>query len=240
MQRTILIVTFLLPLCPLAQAANQASIPTVACKSDGQMGPVAAPKQIVDGPPVPEPAAFHLAYYASAQLGVLAPRGWHCFGLYGSNGSQLIVTPEPHNARDLFNENSKLTGPAVHLAAMAGDTSGRFSVARTVARLFPTYQNYVKHVVAEGIEPAADFPTGPYRTDYLTRRSATIVEFTTPANTDGIGTQSRLAKTNAPINGVALLFPDNAMNLSQVFVRLPPDLADLSRAIVESVEQSNR
>ena len=50
-------------------------------------------------------AAAQLAYYASRDLGVLAPRGWHCLGLEGSNGSVLIVTPEPHGAADLMEES---------------------------------------------------------------------------------------------------------------------------------------
>jgi hypothetical protein len=40
--------------------------------------------------------ARRLAYYESGvSRGVLAPRGWFCFGVYGSSGSAFLVTPEP-------------------------------------------------------------------------------------------------------------------------------------------------
>ena len=38
---------------------------------------------------MPPAAAAQLAYHAPSDLGVLAPRGWQCLGLYGSNGSIL-------------------------------------------------------------------------------------------------------------------------------------------------------
>ena len=40
--------------------------------------------------------------------------------------------------------------PAIQLSYSIGDTSGRFEVARIVARVFPKYQGYVQHVIAEG------------------------------------------------------------------------------------------
>jgi len=43
-------------------------------------------------------------------------------------------------------------------------------------------------VITEGIEPASDFPFGPYPTDTLKYHGDVTVEFQTPANTKGLGT----------------------------------------------------
>ena len=119
-------------------------------------------KNRVQSPTLPQALARSLAYYASAGLGVLAPRGWYCFELYGSSGLTLIVTPERHDARDLFRPDSHLTGPVIQLSFFFGDTSGRFLVAQVAARLFPVKKSFVQQIIDEGIEPPSDFPSGPY------------------------------------------------------------------------------
>src|SRR5438477_11337899 len=88
----------------------------VGCRSDGQQGPQSAPKAGV-APRTSSDVAPKLAYYkAKDSIGVLAPRGWHCFGLYGSNGTILIVAPEAHSSRDFFGKHLfSTTGPAVVL-----------------------------------------------------------------------------------------------------------------------------
>jgi hypothetical protein len=59
-----------------AIAAPADSVPFVGCAADGQMGPVAAPALQTGMLSVPESEANRfLAYYASTNLGVLAPRG---------------------------------------------------------------------------------------------------------------------------------------------------------------------
>ena len=48
-------------------------------------------------------AALRLAYYkAQYGPGVLAPRGWHCFSTYGSDGANLFVSPDAIDAKALF------------------------------------------------------------------------------------------------------------------------------------------
>jgi len=234
-------ITGFLPRTATASAQKSApnTIPFVGCPADGQMGPIAAPTTAGAIPKISAPASTQLAWYVSPHLAVLAPRGWHCFGLYGSNGNQIIVTPEPHDADDLFDPSAGLKGPAVQLAAVSGGTSGRFDVARTIARIFPAYQWFTRQVAQEGIEHSADFPTGPYPTDILTVRSNTEVEFTTPANKNGLGTVSRLRRNQDPINGLAILFPQQEMNLVEVFVRLPPNMAQLAPVIIAKVENGD-
>jgi hypothetical protein len=75
-------------------------------------------------------------------------------------------------------------------------------------------------VIALGIEPASDFPFGPYPNDKLTYKNKETVEYETPAHTDGLGTASRLQKNADPIRGAAILVgPDT--DLLSLSVRLP-------------------
>jgi hypothetical protein len=215
-----------------APAAPSARPPFVGCKSDGQMGPEPAPTSAADVPRVTAGLAPRLAYYKSAYLGVLAPRSWGCFGLYGSNGAILLVTPTGLG-RNPF--DTHLTGSAVQLSVSASETSGRFEAAETAARLFPNRTKFVDSVVGEGIEPRSDFPSGPYPTDIIHRRGPDVVEFETPPNREGMGTHSRLVKNSDPISGVASMDKDN--NATVLVVRLAPALRDLRGAIINSAKQ---
>jgi len=191
------------------------SAPFVGCESVGQLGVQPAPSASQFHPMSPWWEAGQVAYYRSADLGVLAPRGWHCIGLYGSSGSILLVTPEDHKADAL---TAKLIGPAVQVSYLFSDTSGRFEAARIAARLFPDRGAFVNRVIAEGIEPASAFPNGPYAGDTVFRRD-NIVEFKTPGGQQGMGTQSRLQPADQPIFGMAIIDKDNNVTISQV--RLP-------------------
>jgi hypothetical protein len=183
-------------------------------------------------PAVPAAAAARLAYYASRDLGVLAPRGWHCFGLYGSNGSVLIVTPERHDAHDLFAPASPLRGPAVQIGASEGGTSGRFEVASVIARAFPVQMAFARRVAAEGI--GDPLPGDPYPSDQMVRLRPNVVGYTTPARRQGLGTDSRLAPNDDPIDGVAILDPAGDMSLVKVDVRLPTAQAGLATPILNA------
>src|SRR6266478_7512521 len=79
-------------------------VPFVGCKSDGQVGPLEAPKSAEIEVRLDAKLARRLALYR-AEIGpaVLGPRGWSCFGTYGSGGSTLFVTPEPLKPADMFN-----------------------------------------------------------------------------------------------------------------------------------------
>lgn len=213
-------------------------VPFVGCKSDGQVGPQEAPHEQSKAVWIPADASERLAYYQAAYgFGVLAPRGWHCFGTYGSSGSTLYVSPEPINSTELFSSSWKgFSGPAIQISVEDGDTSGRFGVAQVIARVFPTYKSFVKSVIAEGIEPASSFPFGPYPDDKLTYRDKETVEFETPASTDGLGTASRLRKNSNPVRGVAILFGEDS-SLAQLSLRLPSGANDLTALIIRQVER---
>lgn len=217
---------------------SKISVPLVGCASDGQQGPVKAPRNARKSLAIPVAAARQLAYYkAEYGPGVLGPLGWYCFSTYGSNGSSLYINPQPIDGKDLFSDKWKgFTGPAIQLSVMEGGTSGRFDVARVIARVFPTRMGFLKDVIAEGIEPASDFPTGPYASDKLIYRSKEMVEYRTPANASGLGTDSRLAKNNEPIYGVAILSGEDT-NLTQAAIRVSAPDAHLVPVILREVER---
>lgn len=210
------------------------SVPFVGCKSDGQQGPVDAPHGESKVVPVTAQAAQRLAWYqADPGLGVLAPRGWHCFGLYGSAAVNLYVSPEPFAAEKP--DWRGFSGPAIELSNFDGETSGRFEVASTIARVFPAHTAFVREV-----EQLFDFwrpeSSAPYPTDKLTYKSKEVVEYETPAQTQGLGTQFRLGKSAGSIRGVAILAGD-APSLLQLSVRLPRGLDSLTPVIIRQVER---
>jgi hypothetical protein len=165
----------------------------VGCKSDGQVGsqdaPTGEPKIITISPQLAQKVAYYKASYGS---GVIAPRGWYCFGTYGSDGSNLYVTPTPLNSAHLFSNSWKgISSYGIQLSESNGDTSGRFEVAQIIARVFPAHSAFVRRVIAEGVEPATSFPHGPYPTDRLTYKSKEAVEYVTPPNTEGYERRSK-------------------------------------------------
>lgn len=229
------------PCSLLGQATGHASrtqeaivrVPFVGCESDGQVGPVDAPQGQSKVVTISAESAQRLAYYkADNGVGTLAPRGWHCFGTYGSSGSTLYVSPKAIKSADVFSKG--FGGTAIQISTEYGGTSGRFGVAKVIARVFPAHLRFVKHVIAEGIMPASSFPSGPYAKDKLTYRSNEIVEFQTPANSKGLGTGSGI-QNSSPVSGVAILFGEET-NLLQLSVRLSLDTNNLAQAIIQQTE----
>jgi hypothetical protein len=224
--------------CSAWQGAKASeNVPFVGCPSDGQLGPIAAPKGAPKAVTVDAATASQLAYYqAKDSFGVLAPRGWKCFFVYGSSGASLAVAP----SGNLQDTASGLSGPAVVESVSSGGTSGRFDVAKYSARLFPKLeQAFIASVIAEGIEPKKDFPFGPYPADKTSYKNARLLEFETPANKDGLGTSDRLRKDSTPIQGTAKLeesVPPGSPDFYLLTVRLPANQAHLSSAIVEEAE----
>ncbi|MDO9336920.1 MAG: hypothetical protein Q7T61_11015 [Caulobacter sp.] len=214
-----------------AAAQDRAPVPFVGCASDGQMGPVEAPDGKGQSPTAPAAVAGRLAYYASGDLAVLAPRGWHCFGLYGSNGAGLYVTPEPHGEA-LFDLPAPLTGPIVQVHFSYSGTSGRFEVARVIARLFPARKAFADAVLAEDTV-SEGIVFGPFRTDRTSLLNDHEARFETPAGQDGMGIGGRMAPGRDPVLGYAGLTADE--DLLWVGARLPASERDLATAIVADV-----
>ena len=221
------------------QERHRVVVPFVGCKADGQAGPLNAPAKKFKEVDIPGELAPKLAWYESEQgPGVLAPRGWTCFETYGSNGGSLYVSAKPLDPDLLFSREWKgISGPAVQLSVSIGDTSGRFEVAEIIARVFPTHMSFAKRVIAEGLQPASSFPTGPYPSDKLTYKTKELVEYTPPPDRDGLGTESHLIKNSDPIYGVAML-TGKELSLTHLSVRLPSEMRDLVPVIIQQVERS--
>lgn len=220
----------------LAQEKATTAVPFVGCASDGQVGPQESPTSSSMSVPIGLKAARQLAYYSAGQgVGVLAPRGWYCFGTYGSGGDVLFVSPQPLDTANLFStDRSGFSGPAIEISHSFGDTSGRSAVAEVIARVFPDYKAFVTGVM-EPFDLPGRFPSGPYPKDILTYKGKTVVEYTTPAQLEGLGTHSWLKKNGSPTSGAAILVGPTP-DLLFLSVRLPPDLAELTSSIVRQVE----
>ncbi len=181
--------------CPLAAQSERGlvRVPFVGCKSDGQMGPRDAPKGrtalVVAGKEVPSRLAY---YQAEGDFGVVAPRAWYCFGVYGSGGDWLYVGPEPMNRDDLFSLHWKgVAGPVIQFGREFGDTSGRYRVAEVIARVFPAHMAFARNSEDLGLK---QYTVGPYPHDKLAYRSDSVVEYETPVQADGLGTYSGLTR----------------------------------------------
>ena len=221
-------------LSPFAARAAQ-TVPFVGCPSDGQQGPVAAPKGQPKALDIDAAAAKGLAWYrAKYSVGALAPRGWKCFSFYGSSGVTLTIAA----SGKLEDANQPIAGPAVILADDSGGTSGRFDVAKVAARVFAVPEKaFVASVIAEGVEPKENFPAGPYPTDTLSYKTPTLVAFATPAGKDGLGVAAGLGASPLPVVGLAkLVGPADGPDLYLLAVRLPAAQANLASAIVGAAE----
>ena len=222
-----------------AQPAGRVHVPFVGCKADGQAGPAEAPAGATQTIRIDPKLAEKLAYYKSGRSpGVLAPRGWFCLGVYGSGGEALLVTREPVNVNLLLSSKwGNLTGLGVNVDLRYGYTSGRHSVARAIARVFPKYDLFVKGVFQDfGVDP--DLTYGPYPGDLLSYKTDRLVEYRTPPNSEGLGTMSSFLKPNEqPIHGLAALIGSMPeLNLLVLSVRLPAKMNSLQKAMIDQLE----
>ncbi len=225
---------------PAAGAVASVSVPFVGCARDGQTGPRAAPTGAAKIVTLDAASAGQLAFYSAGGGGVLAPRGWHCFGTYGSSGTTLFVAPQPIASSDVLGTNwAGAAGPAIMVVSSSGDTSGRFVVAQAIARVFPAHQAFANGVIAEGVEPASDFPSGPYASDKLTYRGDAMVEYASPPGAAGLGTwASGLTPNGEAMQGAAIL-TGQTPDLAVLAVRLGPPMQALAPAIVGQFEADN-
>jgi hypothetical protein len=216
------------------------SVPFVGCESFGQIERLEAPKGTSKSVPISPRDAEALAYYESADdIGLLAPRGWFCEGTSGSGGSALFLSPKPiHHGLAGW---EGLDGTAIEINRISGENSGRYEIAEIMARVFPEYRALARRVLGDFDLP---LPSGPYPKDTLTYIGKTIVEFKTPAQTEGLGNfHSWLKQSGTPIQGAAILIADrqdpnlSSARLVLLSVRFPPDLARLMPTIIRYVER---
>lgn len=223
--------------CAMASAAIpeiQQPVPAVGCPANDQMGPA----RLQTGQSIPVPLdqrmAEQIAYYrAEHSPGVYAPKGWSCRAWYGSNGSVLVVTPK--RIEPPYFPLPKITGPAVMIETSDAGTAGRFHVAIVAAQLFPLVgSEFITRVRQEHLIADSSFDVEPYPDDQLRYLSDRLVEYTTPANRTGLGTDSLFEMSNLPVRGLTILNPEAEVNaLTEVRVRLPAGLNSVAEAIVQ-------
>jgi len=212
------------------------SVPFVGCKGDGQLGPLEAPQGTTVPVAIDAEAAGQLAFYRGG-LHVLAPRAWHCFGFLGSSGYVFFVSPQPIDTTKVLSDG--FTGPAIEVSFSYGQGSGAFEVAEVIARAFPSSNAFVVNLKNLLQLPESEFASGPYPDDVLRYQSKTVVEYITPAQKNGLGTDSRLKMNGSPIEGVAILTGE-IPHLMRLAVRLPPELSPLTAAIIREFEADTK
>jgi hypothetical protein len=213
-------------MCSCALLAQTVRVPFVGCESSGQTGVSKTPKGISKALQIDVRTAHEIAYYEAANgLGVLAPRGWYCYGTSGSSGEDLIVLPGA--------VAKGIVGPVVLVEDLSGDTSGRFAVAEVLARVFPAHKAFVQNVI-ETFAGESNYKFGSYPKDKLISQTDRLVQFQTPPHAEGLGTMRRLKANDDPIDGVAIL-KGQTPDLLMLRVRLPRELRDLAPAIIQEL-----
>lgn len=211
-------------------------IPFVGCESFGQAEVIEAPRGNNRILQLKASVSQKLAYYQSSVApGVLAPLGWHCVGLYGSSGGDLLVAPQPLDRGDVFLQNGEITGPAVEVSEIGGGTSGRFEVAHVLARVFPAHTAFVQDLIDSFDFSPSEFKFGPFPNDKLLVQKDQFVEFRTPPHSEGLGSiDTRLKANDDPIDGVAIL-EGQTPDLLMLRVRLPRGQRELAAVIIREL-----
>jgi hypothetical protein len=212
----------------------QPRVPAFGCPANDQPGPARLQTGETMPAPVEPRMAEQIAYYgAEHSPGVYAPKGWYCRAWDGSNGSVLVVTPK--RIEPPYFPLPMITGPAVMIESSDGGSSGRFHVAIVAARLFPLLgSDFITRVRQEHLVSDSLFDVEPYPNDRLEYLSDRFVEYTTPANSTGLGTDGMLEMSELPVMGLTIVnLAADVNTLIEVRVRLPAGLMPVKQAIVQ-------
>jgi len=216
-----------------ARSPEKQTIAFVGCPSDGQTGPIEPPQGSPKLAELDEISGGEVAYYKGEHApGVFAPSGWHCRVWYGSSGGFLVASPAPIEPNF---PPAKFGDRAVEVSTIVGGTSGRFAVATYASRLFPEQAaRFIQNVKNEGTEAARAVEGLQDTKDSVKSLSRVMAEFTTPANTTGLGTGNYLAPSEDSISGIAFLDETDSEhpNLSIIRVRLGADMRQLETVLM--------
>ena len=116
------------------------SLPFVGCISYGQTDKVEAPQAVSVKRSFSWHDAGNLAYYKSAEIGLVAPKGWNCQGYSDSSGWGMFLSPEPIKGEPTW---PNFKGPAIDLQHISGESGfGSSQIAEAVSRVFPTFRTW--------------------------------------------------------------------------------------------------
>jgi hypothetical protein len=208
-------------------------VPLVACSPEEATVKAAHPAGQSRPVPLDQQAASQLSYYRAADLpGVYAPKGWHCTVWNGTNGRILLVTPQ--RIPPPYFPLPVILGTAVMIQTTEGKSSGRFHVAIVAAELFPVVgRDFIKSVRQEHLISDSSFDAEHYPDDQLQYLSDRFVQYTTPPNRSGLGTEGILDMSDLPVRGLTILNPQNeVISLTEVRVRLPNELAPVAEMVL--------
>ena len=216
----------------VGQSAEPA-LPFVGCVSYGQASKAEAPAAVSVRRTFSRHDMENLAYYQSAEIGLVAPKGWNCEGFSDSSGWGMFLSPEPikgERRRPSFN------GPAIELHHISGENGfGRWQIAEAISLVFPTFRAWAVQSM-EGI--GNPLPPGPYPTDRLRYRSSRVVEFETPSRRKGLSNDfSRIVPNDKPIYGVAILMGNPPGDLLVLSVRMPDEFQSLLPMVMKDIEE---
>jgi len=236
------VVIALLALLSGAKAnVDSSSVPFIGCRSDGQQGPIPAPRsQHRVEVQFDAHTAQQLAFYrAKFSPGVLARREWQCAGLLGSDDEFLLVAPHLPPLKSFSTAYHHLTTAAVVAEHMFGGTSGRFGVADVLARFFPHQRTFVRALQLGDVSHTFHPVYHPYDADRLSRKADRLVEFVTPTFANCIGTTWWLRENGMPVRGALIIERGGKeLYLATVRVRMPDRLVDLAKPIISRFEES--
>ena len=177
--------------------------------------------------------AKNLAYYKSAEIGLLAPKGWNCEGYSGSSGWGMFLSPEPIKGEPRW---PNFKGPAIDAQHISGASGfGRLRIAEAVFRAFPAFRTWAVRNV-EGFD--THLPSGPYPTDRVRYRSSRVVELESPPQRKGFSNDfSQIVPNDKPTFGVAILTGNPPEDLLVFCIRLPNELRSLLPLITRDIEE---
>jgi hypothetical protein len=215
-------------------APDTATVPGVSCPKAGEAGPVRSQTDQSLRNSLDPRAVAQIAYYSAPDIpGVYAPKGWNCTAWNGSYGRILLVTPKRMDAP--YFPLPVVTGPAVMIQYTQGEGFGRFHVAVAAAQLFPLVgREFIRGVRQEHLISDSSFDAQRYPDDWIQYLSDRFIQYATPANRVGLGTQGLLETSELPVRGLAILnLQTDVILLTEVRVRLPPALSSVEDAIMQ-------
>jgi len=93
---------------------------------------------------------------------------------------------------------------------------------------------FVVRIRDEHLIPDSSFDAEPYPDDQLQYLSDRMVEFVTPPNHTGLGTEGLLEMSDLPIRGLIILnLQDEVNSLIELRVRLPAGLSSVAASIIQ-------
>jgi hypothetical protein len=215
----------------LALVASVAiEVPAVGCAGAGHRYTPPRALKPVEMAGLDAKSAQALAYYDFEYgLGVLAPRGWNCFGWIGSSGDTLAVCPECAE-KVMMDPNWKFPGPAIMVSRTFGWSFGRFAVADIIARFFPARRAFYSTFQRDY---GWKLDITRFATDKPIYVSKSAFEYVSPPG--GLGAEL-LGKSSRLTSGVVMLIGSKP-DMIQLAVRLPENLLHLAPSITAQTKR---